>query len=385
MKDDNIEDDLEQFQELLNCPEQNWLLGAGISYSAKIPLMYPLTNRVLELVNDDAATLNLIQKIKSQLPPDLHIEHILSHLGDYAAIASRTLSKKIDICGENFSLEEIEEIHNKILKHIADTIRFGYVESPEKEIGDKDNYIVDIKEHFDFIQTLFYSLRAGVNERRRPIRLFTTNYDTLLEDALALNRIPYWDGFSGGAVAYRSYKYGQSEPTSEAKANVIKMHGSIDWFQHEDGSLWRVRDKDTYPIKNNRVLIYPQSTKYIATQKDPFSSQFDLFRKSLSTLSYHVLIICGYSFGDEHINQEIYLSMSNPNNKTIILAFCQEVDNKLPTVLTEWRNSLWGDRFYIATQNGLYVADRPAIKRKEEYDDWWTFSGMTKVLKEGVI
>ncbi|HHE2859775.1 SIR2 family protein [Escherichia coli] len=385
MKDDNIEDDLEQFQELLNCPEQNWLLGAGISYSAKIPLMYPLTNRVLELVNDDAATLNLIQKIKSQLPPDLHIEHILSHLGDYAAIASRTLSKTIDICGKEFSLEEIEEIHNKILKHIADTIRFGYVESPEKEIGDKDNYIVDIKEHFDFIQTLFYSLRAGVNERRRPIRLFTTNYDTLLEDALALNRIPYWDGFSGGAVAYRSYKYGQSEPTSEAKANVIKMHGSIDWFQHEDGSLWRVRDKDTYPIKNNRVLIYPQSTKYIATQKDPFSSQFDLFRKSLSTLSYHVLIICGYSFGDEHINQEIYLSMSNPNNKTIILAFCQEVDNQLPPVLTEWRNGLWGDRIYIATQNGLYVADRPAIKRKEEYDDWWTFSGMTKVLKEGVI
>ncbi|RWR02590.1 hypothetical protein ED28_07520 [[Pantoea] beijingensis] len=385
MKDDNIEDDLEQFQELLNCPEQNWLLGAGISYSAKIPLMYPLTNRVLELVNDDAATLNLIQKIKSQLSPDLHIEHILSHLGDYAAIASRTLLKTIDICGENFSLEEIEEIHNKILKHIADTIRFGYIESPEKEIGDKDNYIVDIKEHFDFIQTLFYSLRAGVNERRRPIRLFTTNYDTLLEDALALNRIPYWDGFSGGAVAYRSYKYGQSEPTSEAKANVIKMHGSIDWFQHEDGSLWRVRDKDTYPIKNNRVLIYPQSTKYIATQKDPFSSQFDLFRKSLSTLSYHVLIICGYSFGDEHINQEIYLSMSNPNNKTIILAFCQEADNQLPTVLTEWRNGLWGDRIYIATQNGLYVADRPAIKRKEEYDDWWTFSGMTKVLKEGVI
>ncbi|MGU4448936.1 hypothetical protein [Escherichia coli] len=77
--------------------------------------------------------------------------------------------------------------------------------------------------------------------------------------------------------------------------------------------------------------------------------------------------------------------MSNPNNKTIILAFCQEVDNQLPPVLTEWRNGLWGDRIYIATQNGLYVADRPAIKRKEEYDDWWTFSGMTKVLKEGVI
>ena len=144
MKDDHTEDDLEQFQALLNCPEQNWLLGAGISYSAKIPLMYPLTNRVLELINDDVDTLNLIQKIKSQLPPDLHIEHILSHLGDYAAIASRSHSKNVDICGEAFSLERIEKIHNIILKHIADTIRFGYVESPVKENGDKNNYIVQI-------------------------------------------------------------------------------------------------------------------------------------------------------------------------------------------------------------------------------------------------
>lgn len=37
MKNSEIENDLEQFQELLNCPEQNWLLGAGISYSAKFP------------------------------------------------------------------------------------------------------------------------------------------------------------------------------------------------------------------------------------------------------------------------------------------------------------------------------------------------------------
>ncbi|HBS5952148.1 TPA: SIR2 family protein [Klebsiella variicola] len=385
MKNSEIENDLEQFQELLNCPEQNWLLGAGISYSAKIPLMYPLTSRIMELIQEDAEAVNLITKIKSELPPNLHIEHILSHLGDYSAIASRTLKKEIEICKENFTLDCIEKNHNKILKYIADTIRYGYVEKPEKIIGDKDNFIVDIKEHFNFINTIFYSLRAGINERRKPIRLFTTNYDTLLEDALALNRIPYWDGFSGGAVAYRSYQYGQIEPMNDAKAHIIKMHGSIDWFQNDDGSLWRVRDRDTYPIKNNRVLIYPQSTKYIATQKDPFSAQFDLLRKSLNSLSYHVLIVCGYSFGDEHINQEINLSLSNPNNKTVLLAFCEEVDNKIPEVLDVWRCSDWGERVYVATQNGLYVGSKSPIKRKDEYDDWWTFSGMTKVLKEGVL
>ncbi|HBT1484086.1 TPA: SIR2 family protein, partial [Klebsiella pneumoniae] len=128
MKNSEIENDLEQFQELLNCPEQNWLLGAGISYSAKIPLMYPLTSRIMELIQEDAEAVNLITKIKSELPPNLHIEHILSHLGDYSAIASRTLKKEIEICKENFTLDCIEKIHNKILKYIADTIRYGYVE-----------------------------------------------------------------------------------------------------------------------------------------------------------------------------------------------------------------------------------------------------------------
>ncbi|AHK19144.1 hypothetical protein BF17_07320 [Yersinia similis] len=382
---DDVDEEFEQFQELLNCPEQNWLLGAGISYNAKIPLMYPLTNRVVELLNDSPDVLKLVNILKVQLPQDVHIEHILSQLGDYSAIASRSVTKEISIGNTIFTLDQIESAHNEILNNIADTIRYGYVEGEKREVGDKDNFIVRIDDHFNFIKTLFYNLRAGINERRKPVRLFTTNYDTLLEDALSLNKIPYWDGFSGGAVAYRTYRYGQSEPVSEAKAYVVKMHGSIDWYQNDDGYLWRVRDRDTYPPKNRRVLIYPQSTKYVATQKDPFSSQFDLFRKAISSPSYNVLIVCGYSFGDEHINQEISLSMSNPDSKTVLLAFCQEINGSIPDVLNTWRKEVWGKRIYIATQEGLYVSDKPVLKRKEKYDDWWTFSGITTVMKEGVI
>ncbi|MDR5017156.1 SIR2 family protein [Yersinia rochesterensis] len=382
---DDVDEEFEQFQELLNCPEQNWLLGAGISYNAKIPLMYPLTNRVVELLNDSPDVLKLVNILKVQLPQDVHIEHILSQLGDYSAIASRSVTKEISIGNTIFTLDQIESAHNEILNNIADTIRYGYVEGEKREVGDKDNFIVRIDDHFNFIKTLFYNLRAGINERRKPVRLFTTNYDTLLEDALSLNKIPYWDGFSGGAVAYRTYRYGQSEPVSEAKAYVVKMHGSIDWYQNDDGYLWRVRDRDTYPQKNRRVLIYPQSTKYVATQKDPFSSQFDLFRKAISSPSYNVLIVCGYSFGDEHINQEISLSMSNPDSKTVLLAFCQEINGSIPDVLNTWRKEVWGKRIYIATQEGLYVSDKPVLKRKEKYDDWWTFSGITTVMKEGVI
>ncbi|MFA0502699.1 SIR2 family protein, partial [Vibrio sp. 10N.222.46.A1] len=35
-----------QVEEHLKCTEQSWLMGAGISFDAKLPLMYPLTNKV---------------------------------------------------------------------------------------------------------------------------------------------------------------------------------------------------------------------------------------------------------------------------------------------------------------------------------------------------
>jgi hypothetical protein len=41
---------ISQLEENLKCSELNWLLGAGISFDAKLPLMYPLTNRVSNIL-----------------------------------------------------------------------------------------------------------------------------------------------------------------------------------------------------------------------------------------------------------------------------------------------------------------------------------------------
>ena len=141
--------------------------------------------------------------------------------------------------------------------------------APE-EIGRHENRIVVIDNHSAFVSAFFNRSQAGIAERRSAVRLFTTNYDTLLEDALALGGFSYWDGFSGGAVAYRSHRYGDDEPNLRDRAHVIKLHGSIDWHLGEDDRVWRVRDGGLYPKKVSRVLIYPQSTKYLATRRGPF-------------------------------------------------------------------------------------------------------------------
>ena len=48
---DEFEGHLESLkQHILDASRQNWLLGAGISRDANVPLMYPLTERVNVLI-----------------------------------------------------------------------------------------------------------------------------------------------------------------------------------------------------------------------------------------------------------------------------------------------------------------------------------------------
>jgi hypothetical protein len=375
-------DPLIQLDSHLASGRQAWLFGAGISIGANIPLMVALTKRVSDIVAGKPAE-SLINAAKADLPVTAHIEHILSQLGDYAAIAERS-QQDVKIGKSKFTLADLKSSHDAIVSAIGETIRWGYkmgAAGASDEIGTSEKPLVNVTDHRDFMRALLGRSRAGIAERRQPIKFFTTNYDTLLEDSLALEAHTFWDGFSGGAVAFRSFRYGDVEPSDAVRAHVIKLHGSIDWHLCDDGKIWRVRDKDLYPSKSGRVLIYPQSTKYLATQRDPFAAQFDLLRRNLSQKSENVLAICGYSFGDEHINQEIELAMKDPDNKTTIIAF----SGAMVETLVKWRGSKWGKRIFVVTPLGLYVgSEGPYYERKSlPWLDWWTFSGVTKILNKG--
>lgn len=380
------DDLLEQLDRHLASPCQAWLFGAGISVDANIPLMFPLTRRVRAMA-ENTAHKPILDAIFGELPPSSHIEHLLSHLGDYAALAERAKASEVRVGETQIPTASLSAAHTAIVKNIAETVMWGYREKTDElpeAIGDFDAPMVNIDGHKAFIQSLFKTGQAGLQDHRGPVRLFSTNYDTLLEDALALNAVSCWDGFCGGAVAFRNFHFGESEPAAGYRAHVIKLHGSIDWHLGDDGQVWRVRKGDAYPAKSARVLIYPQATKYMATQRDPFAAQFDLFRRTMATLGDNVLAICGYSFGDEHINQEIEFAMAAPTNRTTMIVFCREGAD-LAACLKTWLKSPWGKRVYVATEKGLYVgSDKPLHPPAEGTEhNWWTFSGVTKLLNDG--
>jgi hypothetical protein len=378
-----LKDWLKQVDEHLNHGNQAWLLGAGVSFDAGLPLMAGLTRRVLDCASI-AAHEALLDDLKAELPPDAHIEHMLSHLGDYTALAKRSRVPTVTINGHPYTAANLEDAHSGITENIATTLRWGFIDGTPPVIGDSGSKSVKVDGHLDFVKTLFDRRRMGVREPARPIRFFTTNYDTLLEDALALSRYNYWDGFSGGAVAFRQHKMGVHLPGEGIKASVIKLHGSIDWFMDEDGHVIRVREADGYPTRDGKrwVLIYPQATKYVATQADPFAAQFESFRNTLGSGKELVFSVCGYSFGDDHINEEIERAMASDGNKTTLLAFCKE-GAALPPILETWRQSGWGKRVFILTEKGVYWAKESISASTGIEHNWWTFAGVTKFLLDG--
>ncbi len=390
MSDQSI-DIAEQFEKALNSPKQTWLLCAGISYPANIPLMIPLTQKVLDLARTEKFLekddiLKVIDEIEGDIDENAHIEIFLTHLADLISMSVRARGNVAQVGASKVSFETLTTLHNGLLELISSTIRWGYRAAwgdiPEL-VGTSAEPIVIIEEHLNFVDAIFQKNQAGLENIRGTIEFFTTNYDTLIEDALALKQIPYDDGFIGGGVGFWA-GYDIAEHRS-AKARVVKLHGSIDWVapKHDASQLLRTRFSDKYPKARNAVVIYPQSTKYINTQLDPFSALFNRFRQNLSDGAERILLICGYSFGDEHINEDIEYAMSRKDSRLTMVAFAQE-NGGLPEQLETWRNTSWGERIYIASDKGLYHGNSGPFWTVDGDRSWWTFAGVTDLLSNGL-
>lgn len=383
-----------QLDRHIRSPRQIWLTGAGISYGAGLPLMYPLTDRVFNLLEknaEDAEAFELVKAVRDDLPDELHIEHVLSHFGDLVALAERAKDTSAFVGGKRVTKTKLQAAHHTILRHIRDTLRWGYVPgsktSAEQE-GKPGKPIVKIDDHRRFVRALYRINRAGLDERREAIQFVTTNYDTLLEDALALELVPYIDGFSGGAIAgwdEQSLNLPVSGPS--VKAVITKLHGSIDWYRsgQENGRVFRVRHDDAYPDRSNNngnVVIYPQSTKYMASREDPFGFLFQRFRGLLSADRQQVLFVCGYSFGDDHIDAIIEHQLLHVDSKTTLVALSKSRTPKLKA----WGESSAGERIFVLAEDGLYrgragpfFPPTASIAR-----DWWSFAGTSSLLENGL-
>ena len=84
----------------------------------------------------------------------------------------------------------------------------------------------------------------------------------------------------------------------------------------------RSRDK----VEGEQLLIYPSHLKYDQSRQMPYFAMVDRLRVFLRS-DQCILLICGYSFGDEHINAYIAQGLSgNPNAACFGMIFKDRAD-----------------------------------------------------------
>lgn len=385
-KNELIEEYYEKIPELLGQSKVAFLIGAGCSACAGLPFMNELTRRIYERLDptkttdkDEKIAYKLLKEIKARFDglENVSIEDYLSEIQDIDAILQRQKLKGVVKPTYPPNNGKYQVIHTQLLlKKVKETIR--------DILGGK---ITTIKYHRQFCKSIHYDLIKGRKRTKHIVNYFVLNYDTLVEDALALEGICFNDGFVGGATAWWDpLRFGGEEFSLGGKrlleARVYKLHGSIDWIRPAQNEF-PIRMRSTLPKEEiigegESVVIYPSSVKYKETQYDPYAQMMISFRKHLTMTENHILAIMGYGFNDEHVNIEIRDAIKNSYGALSVVIFMGS--ENLPKTLNSWiRDVSICSQLLIFGKNGIWKNGEQILASSEDIE-WYRFEFVSDLI-----
>ena len=165
---------------------------------------------------------------------------------------------------------------------------------------------------------------VGGLERFAPVELFTPNYDLLVEEAFELQRTPLFDGFVGSREPFFDLASIEQDSIPRRWTRLWKLHGSINWELREDGSVFRAQGRAT----QGKAMIYPSHLKYDQSRRMPYLAMIDRLRAFFRIGGHSqgfgppVLVVCGYSFADDHLNEVLLDGLrGNPAAHCFVLTY----------------------------------------------------------------
>jgi hypothetical protein len=362
-------DAVTKLEELMTQSGRAFLLGAGCSKCAGLPLTAELTSKALGSTALDANTKEILTALQEHFAgaTDPNIEDYLSELVDLLAIADRrtirgATKKEIELATKHYDSDLLREAAEQIKRAIAEVI-----DQPVK-----------IETHWKFMKAVHRPIRPGKSVGNQRVDYLVLNYDTLIEDALALEKVPFADGLEGGVTGWWN---AETFLQDGLMARVLKLHGSINWSEFQDDPLPRRIPKtiSSTSLSDRRILIWPASTKYRETQRDPYAQLTNQAREVLRPPdgAQRVLAVCGYRFGDSHINIELDRALRQSAGRLTIVAFSS--DSSLGGMLKAWHeDAAVRERVLIYGKRGFWHGD--TVETSSTDLPWWTFENITRLL-----
>jgi hypothetical protein len=208
------------------------------------------------------------------------------------------------------------------------------------QLNDKDKYHIhhfyeprtfkfNSQEDFESLKKLEYLLRQFIREKvlakidkidylspllsfKKPLFIFSVNYDTCIELLSLKHNLSYTDGF----------ELNWDEDLFDKKncdIKLFKLHGSIIWYQTDSGNYLKLPiTQDNIELITGEIanpfILYPRGDKgQFAKSLSYLSTQL---QRHLTTAK--ICVVVGYSFRDPQIRQ-IFFEMSKNNDSLTVL------------------------------------------------------------------
>ena len=355
-----------------------FLLAAGCPLSVKdttgnplLPDMAGLTRIIKDAHSADASNSpyrRLIEELGKADKDVENLEEILTYIRSMKEVSTGGGTVR------GFTEDKLTTLETEICQKISNSV--------SKELPEGDN---SYRRFARWVSSI---------DRTVPVEIFTTNYDLLLEQALEEQCVPFFDGFSGSRYPFFDIHSVEENELPAYWTRLWKLHGSVNW-KAMAGGVSRV-SKD---VPGSPELIYPSKLKYDQSRKMPFLAMSDRLTSFL--LKPHaVLFVCGYSFGDEHINDTIINALKVNQNANVVALMYGKMKNATGTILQpqaverakERPNmSVWyDDEAVIGAQRrewSKFVDDKNefsnfTLKRVNDRVTFGDFSDFTKFLSE---
>ena len=328
---------------LLRLENIGLLLGAGASVAAGGLTMIALWTEFVTKWPTDAAWMvehGFIDEKATTLPRPAtpNIEHLIDSLeialSDWTRQMTKFEAHPIDYApgeqelGDN--LQDLKNVKAALFRTVVSAALLSreWWLSPSGVESDDDGLASQ--------RTILQKLVSARQPGQSSPWVFTTNYDLAIEWAAESIDLQVSNGFLGTHTrrfSPQSFDLGfrNTQARGEARFGIYniylaKLHGSLTWKQ-EGGQVFEV----SAPIAHQRIeafmderdgsdlglMVMPRAAKYMDTIGYVLGELFRRFAEFMSK-PQSCLILCGYGFGDEHINRLIRSALLNPTLQLVI-------------------------------------------------------------------
>ena len=272
--------------------------GAGASYAIN-PNKYPTTIEFFSRLDE-----SINEKIREHLGQDCYYIINRERKG---LIEESQFHEKIDIEDILWLISKMKEDYfnifsNEIFKKMVDTINGEFISFTEKQYEELSSLEEKIYENIFHFYTSIPSedeldpwifLFITLLGYEKPIELFTTNYDIVLDGISKYVSVDFENGLEPDNHI-NSFILNKSYLAKENKNGIrlIKLHGSAKWIRQGEKII-----NDTGNVKNG-VVLYPGFKGF--PEKSPFKEFYQHLSDMCKKAEYAIFI--GFSFRDPDIN-----------------------------------------------------------------------------------